>query len=516
VSQSSLVNASGNFVAVVTRRSTRVKKSVPLVVLGKDRMGEPFMERTVSVTVNKHGCLYPSRHDHGVGTWVTLQLVGLIGDDEKPQTVRAMVRSIRPPASLRELQQVGVELETPANVWGIEPVPTDWTGAVEANVSTPQLATVAAPAPKPETKRAGLSEVSLKPEPEPKMGDATKMGDVTSISSRSPATSRPTDPKGLEAAKPQRVVVTADGLISALQGRFQQEAEKAVQAALEKQVNDRIRDALRSIDDARRLSAREVQELVPKRIEEMKLSLKEESAGEMAAQWKAEMEAYRGRAEEMAQRLETRAGELRRELANTAQEYVEKMTREIGPQIPARLNEAVCQATLDFESATAVVLDRRYEILLENIQIATQEALSKLNARSVEMQALAQSALNSSVEEFQRETERHMRIALAETKERAVSALSSLDAESRATCDARRQALDAEVSRSAERAAEEFRKGLKTFLYSCLGAAVGAVDEHSSTTLNGLLKGNGEILEEAREKSTSGAESEIVPITLKR
>ena len=486
MSQSSLVNASGNFVAVVTRRSTRVKKSVPLVVLGKDRTGVPFMERTVSVTVNKHGCLFPSRHDHDVGTWVKLQLVGLIGDDEKP-IVRAMVRSIHPPASLRELQQVGVELETPANVWGIEPAPADWTSAVEGNVLTPQLAAVVAPAPKPETKTGGLSEVPLKPEPEPKMGDLTKTGEVISISSRSPATSRPNPTDGPEAPKPQRVVVTADGLISALQGRLQQEAEKAVQAALAKQVNDRIQDALRSIDDARRLSAREVQELVPKRIEEMKFSLKEESA----AQWKAEMEVYRGRAEEVAQHLERQAGELRCELANTAQEYVEKMTREIGPQIPARLNEAVCQATSDFESAIAVVLDRRYELLLEKMQIATQEALSKLNARSTEVQALAQSALNSSVEEFKRETERHVTMALAETKERAVSALSSLDAESRAACDARREALEAEVSRSAERAAEEFRNGMKELLYSCLGAAVGT--------------------EKVREKFAGGTGSEIVP-----
>jgi hypothetical protein len=233
-----------------------------------------------------------------------------------------------------------------------------------------------------------------------------------------------------------------------------------------------------------------VQELVPKRIEEMKLSLKEESAREMATRWKAEMEVYRGRAEEVAQHLEKQAGELRRELANTAQEYVEKMTREIGPQIPARLNEAVCQATSDFESAIAVVLDRRYELLLEKVQIATQEALSKLNARSAEVQALAQSALNSSVEEFQRETERHVTMALAETKERAVSVLSSLDAESRAACNARREALEAEVSRSAERAAEEFRKGMKE-LYSCLGAAVGA--------------------EKVREKFAGGTESEIVP-----
>jgi hypothetical protein len=447
------------------------------------------MERTVSVTVNKHGCLFSSRYDHDVGTWVTLQLVGLIGD-EKP-IVRAMVRSIHPPASLRELQQVGVELETPANVWGIEPAPADWTSAVEGNVSTPQLAAVVAPTPKPETKTAGLSEVPRKPEPEPKMVDITKTGEVISISSRSPATSRPNSPDGSEAPKPQRVVVTADGLISALQGRLQQEADKAVQAALAKQVDDRIRDALRSIDDARRLSAREVQELVPKQIEEMKLSLKEESVGKMAAQWKAEMEVYRGRAEEVAQHLEKQARELRRELANTAQEYVEKMTREIGPQIPARLNEAVCQATSDFESAIAVVLDRRYELLLEKMQIATQEALSKLNARAAEVQALAQSALNSSVEEFQRETERHLTMALAETKERAVSALSSLDAESRAACNARREALEVDVSRSAERAAEEFRNGMKELLYSCLGAAVGT--------------------EKVREKFTGGTESEIVP-----
>jgi hypothetical protein len=473
------------------------------MVLGKNRMGEPFMERTVSVTLNKHGCRYPSRHDYGVGTWVTLQLVGSISGDEKPQTVRAIVRSIHPPASLRELQQVGVELETPANVWGIVPAPADWTSAVEANMSTPQMAAVLAHAPEPQTTRAGLGEVLQKPEP--------KMAEVASFPSPAPMASRPPAPKVPGAPQARRVVVTQDGLISALQGKLQQEAEKAVQAALAKQVNDRIQDALRSVDDARQLSVREVQELVPKRVEEMRRSLKEESAAEMAAQWKVEIEAYRGRAEEMAQRLERQAGELRRELANAAQEYVEKMTREIGPQIPARLNEAVHQATSDFESATAVVADRRYERLFENVQIATQDALLKLNARSAEVQALAQSAVNSGLEEFRREAERHMKMALAETKERAVSALSSLDAESRATCDARRQTLEAEVARLAERATEEFRKGLKAFLHSCLAAAMGAVDEHSKTTLNGLLKGNGEILEGAREKSASGAESEVVP-----
>jgi recombination DNA repair RAD52 pathway protein len=305
-------------------------------------------------------------------------------------------------------------------------------------------------------------------------------------------------------------VVTPDELISALQGRLQLVAEKAAEAAIAKRVNDAVREALTSIDNARQSSMREVQELFPKRVEEMKLSLREESSGELAAQLKEYMEMYRGRAEEMAQRLEKQVTELQRELAN-AQEFVEKMTREIEPQIHARLNEAVTQSTLEFDGAAARVVERRYERLLENTQFATQEALLKVDARSAEVQALMQNAVNSALGAFQRQTELHVNMTLAETKERAVTALSSLDAESRANWDMRRQALEMEVARSAERSTEQFRKGMKAFLYSCLVAAVSAVDEHSKSTLEGLLKDNGKTLREAGSESRIRGEDEIIP-----
>ena len=502
VSQSPLVSTSGNIVAAESRRSSRIEKSLPLIVLGRNRLGEPFMERTVSVTLSMHGCRYLSRHEYGVGTWVTLQLVGLTSSEEKPATLRAMVRSVHPPGSLRELQQVGVELETAANVWGIAPPPADWTSVQETNTSTAQPVAVIAPVQESAKKNVGLGEIPMNSEP--------KMADVATFPSPSPAASRPPAPKLREAAQPPRAVVTPDHLISALQGRLQQEADKAIQVAAAKQVKDVIREALSSIDDARRSSVREVQELFPKSIEAMKLSLKEESAAEMAVQWKTDMEVYRGRAEEVAQRLEKQADELRRELAN-AQEYVEKITREIAPQIPASLKEALTQATSDFESATTVVVDRGCERLLENAQIVTQQALSKLNACSAEVQAFVQSAVNSGLEEFRREAQLQVNVALAETAERAVSALSSLDADSRATCDARRQGLEAEVARSAEQAAEQFRKGMKTFVSSCLVAAVGAVNEYSKATLNGSLKDDGKILDEARSQSPANDEDEIIP-----
>ena len=503
MSPAPLVSTPGNFAATGLRRSTRIEKSVPLIVLGQNRMGEPFVERTVAVSLNMHGCRYHSRHDYGVGTCVTLQMVGLISPEEKPATVRAMVRSVHAPGSPRELQEVGVELETPANVWGIVSPPADWLSVRETNTSKAKLAGVIAPAQESATKKAG--EIPMKPEP--------KVSETTSFPSLSPAASQPAAPpaaKVPEPPGPRRVVVTPDQLISALQGKLQPEAEKAVQAAVAKQVNDVIREALGSIDEARRSSVREVQELFPKQLEAMKLSLKEESAREMAAQWEADMQLYRVRAEQTAQGLEKQADELRRELAN-AQEYVDKLTREIASSIPASLKETANQAASDFESATAVIADRRYEGLLENVQIVTQDALLKLNARSAEVEALVQSAVHSGLEEFRRETERHVNMALAETKERAASALSSLDAESRTSCDARRQALETEVTRSADRAAEQFHKGIKAFLYTCLVAAVGAMDEHSKSTLDGLLKDEGKTLDETLSSSPAHDEDAVVP-----
>src|SRR5258708_1599715 len=212
-------------------------------------MGESFVERTVSTSLNMHGCRYPSRHDYGVGTWVTLQVVGLLGAEEKPANVRAIVRSGHPPGSLRELQQVGVELETPANVWGSAP-PGDWLSAGETKTSTAKLTGVVAPMQKSVAKKE--AEIPMKPE--------SKVSEITSVPSP-PAASQPAAtpaPQVAEAPQPTRVVVTPAQLISGLQGKLQQEAEKAVQAAVAKQVNDAVREALGSIEDARRSGVREV------------------------------------------------------------------------------------------------------------------------------------------------------------------------------------------------------------------------------------------------------------------
>ncbi len=52
---------------------------------------------------------------------------------------------------------------------------------------------------------------------------------------------------------------------------------------------------------------------------------------------------------------------------------------------------------------------------------------------------------------------------------------------------------------------------MKAFLYSCLVAAVSAVDEHSKSTLDGLIKDNGKTLFEADSDSRTEDEEEIIP-----
>jgi len=497
------MNTPDNSVGEEARRSTRIDRSVPLIVFGQNRLGEPFVERTVSTSINLHGCRYPSRHDYGVGSWVTLQVVGL-NVEPKPPAVRARVRSVHTSQSTRELQQVGVELENPGNVWGIVTPPQDWMTAGGANTPMAQFATAVAPALEPPPMTVNFED--------PPVTAEHKMAEVATFPSPSPVASKPSTPKLAEAPKPQRVVITPDGLITALQGKLQQAAEKAVQAAVTKKVDEAVRDALNSIDEVRNSSVREIEELFPTRVEALKLSSKQDFSGEIASQWKEQMERYRGQAEEMAQRLEKQAAELRSELTKS-QEFLERMQREGEPQIRARLSEALARATAEFEGSTARTAHRRYEIMLENTHAVTQEALMKLDARSAEVQALVHGAVNSALGAFQRQTDAHVNAVLTETKERAVSALTSLDAESRAACEARRLALETEVARAAERSTDQFRKGMKAFLYSCLVAAVSAVDEHSKSTLDGLTKDNGKTLFEADTDSHAKDDPEIIPGT---
>ena len=360
VSQSSLARTPDNLVKEESRRSTRLDRCVPLIVFGEGRVGEPFVERTVSTSVNLHGCRYPSRHDYVVGTWVTLQVVGL-NVEPKPPAVRAKVCSIHASPNSRELQQIGVELEHPANVWGIVAPPPDWLSSGE----TPATYTAAAavPATQKIDKETGEAE-------EPPSMPGPKLAEVATFPSPSPVAPKPQAPVLAEAAKPQRMVVTPDGLVSALQSRLQQAVEKAVRTAVANQLDEAVRNAVAAIDEVRQSSIREVQQLAPARTEPTagEFAAKDEIAAAISARWQEEMEKHRVHAEELTQRLASQAAELKREL-DRCEEFLEAMNSELEPRAEARLNEAVARAASEFDGAAARAIERRYERFLENTHL---------------------------------------------------------------------------------------------------------------------------------------------------
>jgi hypothetical protein len=121
---------------VEKRRGTRIAQAVPLIVTGVDALGCPFEERTSTSIINCHGCRYPSKHYLLKNMWMNLE-VPHPQLDREPRRVRARVAWIQRPRTVREPFQVGVELETPGNFWGIAFPPPDWFLFPEGAVQTP-------------------------------------------------------------------------------------------------------------------------------------------------------------------------------------------------------------------------------------------------------------------------------------------------------------------------------------------------------------------------------------------
>jgi len=191
------------------RRSTRILKSVLLNISGQNKVGNPVSELTSAVAVSFHGCLYSSRHDYRPGSWVTLEVTNQ-QIESKLRSVRAQVKYVGLPRSPRDLYRVGVELETPANIWGIKTPPKDWLpGSVNAGVATQ------APASSPDSQQSVANEQEIQ-------AVATTEARV-----RSPISSGTIDltlEGSTEAGERVRVLISSDQILRVLEGKLQQEA----------------------------------------------------------------------------------------------------------------------------------------------------------------------------------------------------------------------------------------------------------------------------------------------------
>jgi hypothetical protein len=677
------------------RRSSRVERPVSLVVLGTNRRGEIFQERTSAVSLNLHGCRYSSRHDYAPEGWVTLQITGTDGANSRP--VRARVRSVYSPQTARELCQVGVELETPGNVWGIPTPPDDWHRVIGSAGPTNGTAVRTSVASVVASEAAHM----MSGHPDKQAAASERKAEVTVFPRLTPTAAPVAEEPAEQEPQPtraERVVITAEQLLQALQGKLTLAAEKAVQVSLSTHLDEAVKNALGKIEEGWKANVRHTEEFSAARL------------ADAQTVWEKELHAYRDRAEDVARRIEALTT-LSQQALGDSQRFAERFANETAPQLQAKMNESVARAnsdfearatqlssqhlanlnenaqrataearsslentlaqarsfavpaagnpdsvsqerldsqlsglrteaferiekrladlhvgfehqldharnrinelnrqlesltqesrqlrsqheqglaevrslvsstapavpqeqidslvksshqqvlnhlewrlgevsghfeqllgqtnnraneisqqlekiaaetrdqlaevrgladraprglspqdlaaieqsvglaTREFETAAARVSDRHLIRLMEQKQVVSQEASLELEARASEARALLQKASNSTLEDFRRRIDSQISQFLAEATERVSSSIASLDAESRNAVETRRRSLEADVARAAEQSTAEFRSGIKAFLYSCLVAAVGAVDQHAQTTMAGL------------------------------
>ena len=109
------------------RRSTRVVQAVPLVITWDGNHARELLEKTATLSMNCHGCQYFSRFKVRKNTRINVRVGAAQDPDSPPKNFPARVAWVRKSRRLGGMYQVGVEFDTPQDVWHIEEAPEDWS-----------------------------------------------------------------------------------------------------------------------------------------------------------------------------------------------------------------------------------------------------------------------------------------------------------------------------------------------------------------------------------------------------
>src|SRR5215471_15636279 len=269
-----------------------------------------------------------------------------------------------------------------------------------------------------------------------------------------------------------------------MRGKLQQAAEIAVREAMERHFHPAMRLAIAAIEESRAGSIIQVEEASTQQRSAL-LERLEERIEEVRVRWDAELDGYRMRAEEILNRVERHTTTARRDLEE-AKAVTERAVKNLEPLLSSHMERTRLLAAEEFHLGAAQAADRNLVRLLEESQNIARETMARLEAKAAEALAAIESVSRQALDEFRRQSDTHAAFSVAETTQRMSSSMAALDAQNQAACDKRRQSLETEVSRVGEKITEEFRQSFRAFFYSCLVAAVGAVEQHSKTTREGM------------------------------
>jgi len=409
------------------RRSERVSKSVPLIVRGIDLLGQPFEERTSTLTLNLNGCRYSSKHHLPKNTWVTLELV----QGAQRRNLRARVAWIQRPHSVREFFQIAVELESPANIWGIEVPPADWNISEASSLPPAELWA------QPNAQVAEESDTSAIPEAMQTFEErvpAYMTNPFFESASTSPFS--PASPIGQESAD-----VAESPLLREWNAEIERQASRAADAAIAR-AGEQIRQTMEEFEQTHQAARESFSSEMAAKQEEILSGLKSQfetglqqarelvhDLGRRAQALRAESEAALESASRMAQaRLQMDAVEAARtqhQSAESSKEHVAS-TDSAASEWRQRIESEMALAQAQWNELLQSSLDGSIERLVEQLSGRSQDVLRGAEQRMSERFAELRQPLGQMYSEA-RETLSGVKSALEHEVGRARSSLSEIE-----------------------------------------------------------------------------------------
>ena len=364
------------------RRSTRIVQAVPLTVTGVDALGRPFEERTSTSIINCHGCRYQSKHYVLKNMWVTLE-VPHPEQGRPPRSVRARVMWIQRPRTVRELFQVGIEMEVPGNLWGIAFCPPDWFPFPDSESEISAL-------PSEHLQYGAISETTGAHEPIPAEDNLRSMpvtGAVDAAAGTSLTLARQMARLVNEARQQLHSVVRdqaaeavsaeAQPLLASLQNQLQETAQRSVEAATATAAEQAIRNA---VDKAEATAETRLRALIDRWHEELGRSLEQHyqklqaRPGEIDPQRRGAFEQQlQSQVEQGLSDLETAAVNSQAML-DRAQKNLEALHRQAEESVSAALREGALRLQAQADDAHTQVSE------IENVLRQSVERITPVSA----------------------------------------------------------------------------------------------------------------------------------------
>ena len=116
--------------AKATRRSTRLRVEIPMIVTSLDRR-HPFSAECVAIVVSAQGCGFRTSQA------LPLETPVLLADLPGGASASGRIASCLPLGNDGKYFLIGVALYNFGNVWGIAAPPADWTSAAASAGSAP-------------------------------------------------------------------------------------------------------------------------------------------------------------------------------------------------------------------------------------------------------------------------------------------------------------------------------------------------------------------------------------------